>query len=125
MMSALALARPQLPAIEAYLPAQEKFNQLLTQLRASETKQMTHSQLENLIETEGREVLRRLLQGHLDERAPGTSTTPVVDALDRTRTQQRTHTGCPPFRVETNSGGYSLRGIGRVRRASLAAVWCA
>ncbi|MDQ3257678.1 MAG: ISKra4 family transposase [Acidobacteriota bacterium] len=92
MMSALALARPQLPAIEAYLPAQEKFNQLLTQLRASETKQMTHSQLENLIETEGREVLRRLLQGHLDERAPGTSTTPVVDALDRTRTQQRTHT---------------------------------
>ncbi len=91
-MSALALARPQLPAIEAYLPAQEKFNQLLTQLRASETQQMTHSELENLIETEGREVLRRLLQGHLDERAPGTTTIPVVDVRDRKHTHQRTHT---------------------------------
>ena len=96
MMSALALARPQLPAIEAYLPAQEKFNQLLTQLRASETKQMTHSQLENLIETEGREVLRRLLQGHLDERAPGTTTIPVVDVRDRKHTHQRTHTRQQP-----------------------------
>ena len=92
MISALALARLQLPATEAYLPAQEKFNQLLTQLRAPQTQQMTHSQLEHLIETQGREVLRRLLQGHLDERAPGTSTIPVKDALDRTRTHQRTHT---------------------------------
>ena len=91
-MSALALKHPQLPAIEAYLPAQEKFNQLLTQLRASETQQMTHSQLETLIETEGREVLRRLLQGHLDERAPGTTSTPVCDIRDRTHTHQRMHT---------------------------------
>jgi len=89
-MSALALKRLQLPASKAYLPAEEKFNLLVTQLRGSETQKMTHSELETLIETEGRELLRLLLQGHLDERAPGTTTTPVVDALDRPHTHQRT-----------------------------------
>lgn len=112
-MSALALARPQLPASEAYLPAQEKFNQLLTQLRAPETQQMTHSQLEHLIETEGREVLRRLLQGHLDERAPGTSTIPVTDARDRTRTHHRTH----PRQLESLFGTVTVTRTGYGGRA--------
>lgn len=107
-MSALALEHPQLPTSSAYLPAQEKFNQLLTQLRASQTQQMTHSQLETLIETEGREVLRRLLQGHLDERAPGISSTPVVDALDHTHSHQRTHTR----QLETLFGTVSITRTG-------------
>ena len=62
-MSALALARPQPPATSAYLPAQQKFNHLLTQLCATQTQQLTHSELETMIEAEGRELLRLLLQG--------------------------------------------------------------
>src|SRR5215510_47291 len=88
-MSALALTRPRLPAREAYLPAEQKFNQLLTQLRESQTQQMSHSELETLIETEGRELLRLMLQGHLDGRAPGTTTTPVIDALGNRHPHQR------------------------------------
>ncbi len=88
-MSALALTRPQLPAREAYQAAEQKFNQLLTQLRESQTQQMSHSELETLIETEGRELLRLMLQGHLDGRAPGTTTTPVIDALGHRHPHQR------------------------------------
>jgi hypothetical protein len=54
---------------------------------------MTHSELEKMIEHEGREILRQLLQAHLDERAPGPVATPVVsadgDALTHQRTQAR------------------------------------
>lgn len=75
----------------AYLAAYEQFESLVTRLRASATQQMTHSEVEHLIETEGREVLRRLLQAHLDERSPGSVTQPVVDAQGQAHTHQRTH----------------------------------
>ncbi len=92
-MAALALARPSLPAPSAYLAAAETFNQLCLQLQAPPAQRMTHSELEKMIEHEGREILRLLLQAHLDERAPGQVATPVVsadgDALTRQRTQPR------------------------------------
>jgi hypothetical protein len=52
---------------------------------------MTHSQLEQLIEAEGRELLRQMLQAHLDERGPGAVKQPVVDAIGQTHTHQRLH----------------------------------
>ncbi len=107
-MSALALARPQPTATSAYLPAQQKFNQLLTQLRAEQTQQLTHSELETMIEAEGRELLRLLLQGHLDERAPGTNIAPVVDAIGRARTHLRMHSR----QLETVFGTVSITRTG-------------
>lgn len=54
---------------------------------------MTHSELEELLEHEGRELLRLLLQAHLDERAPGQVASEVVnadgDVLAHRRTQRR------------------------------------
>lgn len=92
-MAALAFVRPQLPAPSAYLAAEEKFNQLCLQLQAPKTQLMTHSDLEKMLEHEGRELLRLLLQAHLDERAPGQVALAVVnadgDALTHQRTQQR------------------------------------
>ena len=79
-MRALALAPPPLPTTTAYREATEKFNQICAQLQGAPTQMMTHSELESLLESEGRELLRRLLQAHLDERGPGTTSTPVVDA---------------------------------------------
>lgn len=79
-------------AADAYLSAYEKFDRIITQLRAPQTQRMTHSELESLLETEGRELLRRLLQAHLDERSPGTVAEPVLDAEGEPHTHQRTHT---------------------------------
>lgn len=67
-----------------------------------------------MIEAEGRELLRLLLQGHLDERAPGTATAPVVDTIGRSRTHLRLHSR----QIETVYGtvtvtrtGYGGRGV--------------
>ena len=92
-MAALAFARPQLPAAAAYLSATGKFNQLCAQLQSREAQQMSHTELEILLEREGRELLRLMYQAHLDERAPGTVSTRVVNAdgdeLTHRRTQSR------------------------------------
>jgi hypothetical protein len=52
-----------------FAAAAEKFEELRERLSAKETRRMTHSELETLITEEGREIQRRLLQGHLDLRA--------------------------------------------------------
>lgn len=86
----LPAAAPELPS--AYLAADEQFDQLVACLRASQTQHMTHSQLEQLLETDGRELLRCLLQAHLDERAPATATQPVRDVAGEAHTHQRMQT---------------------------------
>jgi hypothetical protein len=90
---ALTTIRTDAPATPtAYQAAYEQFESLVTRLRARATQQMTHSEVEQLIETEGCEILRRLLQAHLDERSPGSVTPPVVDAQGQVHTHQRSHT---------------------------------
>ncbi len=54
---------------KAFAAAEEKFSELVARLSAKESRRMTHSELESLIAAEGREIHRRLLQGHLDLRA--------------------------------------------------------
>jgi hypothetical protein len=78
-MAAHAVAR-KLSAASAYLPAQELFQSIVNQLQSSQTQKMTHSELENLLESQGCELLRRLLQAHIDERSPGTAREPVLAA---------------------------------------------
>ncbi|TNC95548.1 MAG: hypothetical protein FD118_4191 [Rhodocyclaceae bacterium] len=46
-----------------------KFENILLQLQGPVTKNATHSELESLLDTEGRELLRRLVQDHLALRA--------------------------------------------------------
>src|SRR6266699_1508863 len=90
-MLAYAVA-PTLTATDAYTAAHEKFAHLIAHLRSPEAQQMTHSDLEVLREVEGRELLRRLLQAHLDERSPGTVAEPVMGADGGAHTHQRRHT---------------------------------
>jgi hypothetical protein len=87
-MTACAIA-PDLSKVEAYVSAREKVDSLIKQLRSPETQQMTEYEVENLIETEGREILRRLLKAHLDERGPGKVAEPVIDKNQREHTHQR------------------------------------
>ena len=75
-----------------FAAAEEKFNELVSRLNAVESRRMTHSELESLIAKEGREIHRRLLQGHLDLRA---SNEPVLvsvrgaDGIERTHRRRR------------------------------------
>src|SRR6266852_1375328 len=74
-------------ATDAYEAAHKKFAQLIAHLRSPEAQQMIQSDLETWLEVEGRELLRRLLQAHLDERSPGTVADPVGGADGGARAQ--------------------------------------
>lgn len=87
-MAACAAALDPVRA-DAYLPAQEQFNSIISHLRS--TDRMTHSELEQFLDASGREMLRRIFQGYLDERGPGAVTEPVVDAGGQEHTHRRLH----------------------------------
>jgi hypothetical protein len=64
--------KPQvLPVEEAFDAAREKFEEIVDQLCSPQALEMDHGELETLINAEGMELLRRLLQGHLDFRGTG------------------------------------------------------
>lgn len=52
----------------SYSLAEEQYTALIQRLQSSETKTMEHGEVEELLRVEGNELLRRLLQSHLDER---------------------------------------------------------
>ena len=62
-----------------FTPAQCAFEELVQELSEGETQKKTHSELENLINVRGIEIMRLLLQGHLEARGPGVSLIPVVN----------------------------------------------
>jgi len=71
--------------------ARMEFEDLIAQLRAPTAAGLTHSQAEDLIEGQGREVLRQLLQGWLDSRGAG-DVGPAWGGQDGVRhTQRRLH----------------------------------
>ena len=77
---------------EPFAAAGGKFDELVTQLRGEESQHMTHSELESLISKEGREIQRRLLQGHLDLRAAGETVQASVrgeEDIERTHRRRR------------------------------------
>lgn len=54
------------------------FNDLTRRLSGREALEMTHADLERMLDKEGRELIRRLLQDHLDLRGPGETVQEVV-----------------------------------------------
>jgi len=71
-----------------FVAAEAKFTELVTRLGTEESRRMTHSELESLITAEGREIQRRLLQGHLDLRASEEQVQASVRGTDEV---ERTH----------------------------------
>lgn len=64
--------KPQVLLVEeAFDSAREKFEETVDQLCSPQALELTHGELETLINAEGMELLRRLLQGHLDFRGTG------------------------------------------------------
>jgi|ETNmetMinimDraft_26_1059896.scaffolds.fasta_scaffold27014_2 hypothetical protein len=72
--------------------ADAKYAALKKRLVGGEVLAMTHSEVENLVESYGRDVLRELLQGHLDLRALAEPIAEVRGADGVERGQRRTGT---------------------------------
>ncbi|NOR66280.1 MAG: ISKra4 family transposase [Woeseiaceae bacterium] len=75
-MNALAALSP---LERTYEQARENFEHIVGYLESEEASSMTHSELERELETKGRELMRKLLQEHLDNRSPGKCDQPVCD----------------------------------------------
>jgi hypothetical protein len=60
-------------------------------LASSEARQMSESDLERELQKRGQELLRQLLQAHLEARGPGDAVGPVHDAQGVERPEQRWH----------------------------------
>ena len=55
--------------LEEFSAAREQFESLVNQLHSDEVTLMEHGDIEAIVERDGTELLRRLVQGHLDWRA--------------------------------------------------------
>lgn len=85
-------ALPSPTVVEPFAAAEQQFETLTTFLRSEEACSLTHSDLERKLEVEGRELMRLLLQAHLDVRRPGAATGPVSDADGVVRARAQIHT---------------------------------
>jgi len=96
-----AAARAEFDALEAFLGSQE-------------AGRLTHSELERELEQRGRELLRQLLQAHLEVRGPGEAVGPVTGADGVGRGQARLHTrGLETVfgEVQVERVGYAAEGV--------------
>jgi hypothetical protein len=97
---------------DAYLPARKQLESIVTHLQS--VPRMTLNDLEQFLNDEGREILRRLIQGFLDERGPGAVDEPVIDAKDLEHTHRRLNTRSVTTTfgdVTVGRQGYGGRGL--------------
>lgn len=71
--------------------AYEKFVEMTSYLSAKAPGEQTHSDVEAYVETDGRELLRRLLQEHLDQQGPGRIGEAIRGSDDVVRSHKRDH----------------------------------
>ncbi len=88
--------------IEHYADALAQFEHLLGRLTHEETQRVTHGELEAMVQAEGSELLRRLIQGHLDQRSAEEPLREQVIGEDGIRRTHRRE-GCSR-RLETRFG---------------------
>lgn len=72
-----------------FASAREQFEQIIRSLESEPSFSMTHGEVEEQLQVEGFELLRRMFQGHLDARGPGEVSEPVVGCDGETRTHRR------------------------------------
>ena len=73
---------------DEFAAAKEQFEKMISQLRSESTRTLEHGEVESLIEREGNELLRRLMQGYLDRRAEAEEPLEKVVGADE---QERRH----------------------------------
>ena len=95
--------------------AYEKFMEITSHLSAEMSCDTTHSEIESYLETDGRELLRLLLQDHLDNHGSGRREEAVCGSDGVRRSHKRDHmeTGYKSVfgAVRVARTGYSQRGV--------------
>ena len=102
-------AAPPDPA--PYAPADALFADAKAYLSSREALQMSESDLERELDRRGQELMRKLLQGHLDQRGPGEVAGPVEGADGVERPERRVH----DRRLETIFGTVDVERLGYAR----------
>ncbi|MCG2775752.1 MAG: ISKra4 family transposase, partial [Desulfobacterales bacterium] len=99
---------------QTYSQARENFEHIVGYLDSKETSGMTHSELERELEKKGRELMRMLLQGHLNNRGPGQCDPPVEgsDGIVRSRVRLQERELETVFgTVSVERAGYGQQGV--------------
>ena len=104
------LTAPAPPDQTPYAVAEAVFADAKAYLSSREARQMSESELERELHRRGQELMRRLLQGHLDQRSPGKVAGPVEGADDVERLPQRVQERHP----ETTFGTVQVAPLGGV-----------
>lgn len=83
-MNALAALSPR---ERFYEQSRQEFEEIVGRLDSEEVRSMTHSEIERELEKMGRELMRKMLQEHLQSRGPGESVQSVrgSDGVERPR----------------------------------------
>ena len=58
----------EVETVKQFVESRENFEKLISELSSAESLEMSHSELENLLHREGMQLLRQLMQDHLDLR---------------------------------------------------------
>ena len=97
-----------------YEQARQQFEHTVRYLDSEEVRSMTHSDLERELEKKGRELMRILLQEHLEARGPGQCEQPVrgADGVERSRTRLQER------KLETVFGTVSIERVGYGQEAT-------
>jgi hypothetical protein len=80
------------PVVDPFTAANQTYATICTFVDSSEARQMKHSDLERQLEGMGRDLMRQLLQAHLDLRQPGKTVEAVRDAAGTPLTPTPEHT---------------------------------
>ena len=102
--------------LDEFTAAREQFGSLVQHLQAQETQHLEHGAIEQFLWHEGTELLRRLLQGHLDLRCRGESRRDAIvgcDGVERTHLREGCERGLMTLfgEVEVRRKGYGARGV--------------
>jgi len=99
---------------QAYEQSRQEFEHMVGFLSSTEASSMTHSELEREIEKRGRELMRKLLQEHIDECGPGICDQGVTgaDGVERTRVRLQKRKIESIFgTVEEHRAGFTKPGV--------------
>jgi hypothetical protein len=96
-------------AVDAsFAAAEQEFDDITAFLRSEEANALTHGDLERRLEAKGRELMRKLLQAHLDLRSPGAVAGPVRNQAGETQSRTQPH----QRQLETIFGSVAVSRIG-------------
>ena len=99
------------PAPAPYAAAETAFAEAKAYLSSREALQMSESDLGRELHRRGQELMRKLLEGHLDQRSPGEAAGPVTGPDGVERRERRVHERA----VETIFGTVQVARLGYAR----------